>query len=55
MTDEEDVKAAPKKTMAELVAEKAKRKPHYMSLKDNTLAIKGANKKKNPWLDHNKS
>lgn len=55
MTDEKDAKKPPKKTMKELLADKAKRKPHYLSLKDNTNAIKGANKKNNPWDDNNKS
>jgi hypothetical protein len=55
MTDQKDDKTPPKKTMQELLAAKAKRKPHYLSLKDNTNAIKGANRKDNPWDDNNKS
>lgn len=55
MTDNNDSKTPPKKTMKQMMEDKAKNKPHYLSLKNNNNAIKGANKKANPWEDHNKS
>ncbi len=55
MTDKIDDKPAPKKTMAEMLADKAKNKPHYQTLKNKVKGRKGIHNKKNPWDDHNKS
>jgi hypothetical protein len=55
MTDKTDEKTAPKKTMAEMLADKEKNQPHYQSLKNGVKGRKGIHNKKNPWLDHNKS
>ena len=55
MTENKDEENAPKKTMAEMLADKAKNKPHYQSLKTGVKGRKGIHNKKNPWLDHNKS
>lgn len=53
MTDNKDQKSAPKKTMAQMLADKAKNKPHYQSLKNTVKSRKGIHNKANPYLDHN--
>jgi hypothetical protein len=55
MSDTKDEKSAPKKTMAEMLAEKAKNKPHYQTLKNRVKGRKGIHNKANPWDDNNKS
>jgi hypothetical protein len=50
MTDKKDVKETPKKTMKQLVEEKAGRKPHYLSLKSGAKKIKGSNKAHRPII-----
>jgi len=50
MTDKKDDKVAPKKTMKQLVAEKAQHKPHYLSLKNKAKAHKGSNKAHRPII-----
>jgi len=53
MTDSTTNKPAPKKTMKEMLAEKAKTKPHYQSLKRGVKGRKGIHNTKNPYADHN--
>lgn len=55
MTDKKGGTPAPKKTMAEMLADKAKKKPHYQTLKNKVKGRKGIHNKANPWDDHNKS
>jgi len=43
-------KASPKKTMKQLVAEKAQRKPYYLSLKNKAKQHKGSNKARRPII-----
>jgi hypothetical protein len=50
MTDKKDDKASPKKTMEQLVEEKAQRKPHYLSLKNKAKQRKGSNKAHRPII-----
>ena len=50
MTDKKDDKVSPKKTMKQLVAEKAKSKPHYLSLKNKAKQHKGSNKAHRPII-----
>lgn len=50
MGDKKDDKAAPKKTMKQLLEEKAQRQPHYLSLKNKAKAHKGSNKAHRPII-----
>jgi len=49
-TNKKDDKASPKKTMKQLVADKAKSKPHYLSLKSKAKQHKGSNKAHRPVI-----
>ncbi|GLQ35872.1 hypothetical protein GCM10007939_21560 [Amylibacter marinus] len=44
-----------KKTMKQMLEEKAKHQPHYQTLKNTVKGRKGIHNKKNPWDDHNKA
>lgn len=50
MTDKKDDKVAPKKTMQQLLDEKAKRQPHYLSLSNKAKQRKGSNKAPRPII-----
>ncbi len=50
MTDKKDDEVPPKKTMKQLLEEKAKRKPHYLSLKSSAKKHKGSNKAHRPII-----
>ncbi len=49
-TNKIDDKVPQKKTMKQLLAEKAKRKPHYLSLKNKAKQHKGSNKAPRPVI-----
>ena len=50
MTDKKPEPAQPKKTMKQLLAEKAKNKPHYLSLNNKAEKHKGSNKAHRPII-----
>jgi len=50
MADKKDNKASPKKTMKQLLEEKAQRQPHYLSLKNKAKLHKGSNKAPRPII-----
>jgi hypothetical protein len=50
MTDKKPAAPAPKKTMKQLLAEKAQSKPHYLSLKSGAKKHKGSNKAHRPII-----
>ncbi|MEH6360089.1 MAG: hypothetical protein V7761_05090 [Amylibacter sp.] len=51
MIDKKDDKASLKKTMKQLLEEKAQRQqPHYLSLKNKAKAHKGSNKAPRPII-----
>jgi len=50
MTDKKDDKTLPKKTMKQLLEEKAQHQPHYLSLKNKAKVHKGSNKAPRPII-----